>query len=681
MMGRSGRKRSSSVWDCFRQVGNYVQCMRCNATLKYCGGATSTMMHHMKKHAAAPYTEPIINNTEEVDEKPIICTVVSADEEEGTSGQIMSQAFLQSPIPSTDLPQNIDRKRLKRSSVWDVFIRSGDEVYCTMCDTKLKYKSSTTSMIYHIKNKHSEALPTHAEVNELICKMIEKDLLPVSVVCGEGFRELLTFTVQNFKMPTPFDITRLIEGRFHEKVEELQVLLTKVDKVAIIADFWTGLPSQKYVTVSCSFITEDWQGRWIVLQTEKLPSDKSMTAKCISERLLKVVEEWGLVRKVTACVQNTVDILPTRDCAKITWDYVACFATTLQLAVNDGLSEDLLCIITAAGKLVKHFNSNSLANEALEQKQHQMCLPQLKLIQSNKTRWDTICDMFESLLEQRWAIKAVLSDRTVFNRQEAQALEIEDDYWQIIENFATVLATLKWATTAISAETEVSMSNIYPITFSLIQAHLEPKENDVEQVVSFKLAVQTSLRKRMEVDLAELASKPALISSMLDPRHKHLNFLSPTVRLAAKVKLHELVSKLDATGTAVTTNKEEHKTFDAPSSSQGIIPSQLKGDRKNTMMLLLGDNYSSPDTTDCEAQVDYYLRDIAPSLDINPLNWWRANEPRFPKLAVLARHYLCVPGVALPLSSEGGQTFATMRTRLDPEHVNMLIFLNRNVTH
>lgn len=632
------------------------------------------MINHMKKHA--PLTKPTNNEIVEVEEKPIVCLIESVDEE-SSSGQ-MAQAFVQSPNPLTDFPEIMDRKRLKRSSVWDVFIKMGDEVHCTLCDSKLKYRSSTTSMIYHIRNKHAEALPTHTQVNELICKMIEKDMLPISVVSGEGFCELLAFTVQNFKIPSLLDVTRLIEGHFHERVEELQSQLSKVDKVALTTDFWTGLPSQKYVTVSCSFITEDWQGKWAVLQTEKLPSESSFTAECVSERLLKTVEMWGLAQKVTACVQNTMDDFPSRDCAKITWDYATCFSTTLQLAVNDGLSKELLHIITAAGKLVRHFNTNHNVNKALQQKQLQMCLPPLKLIQSNKTRWDTICDMFERLLEQRWAIKAVLSDRTIFNKQEAQALEIEDDYWQIIENFTTVLATLKWATTAISTEAEVSISNIYPITFSLIQIHLAPKKDDVEQVTSFKQKVQASLRKRMEVDSTDLASKPALISSLLDPRHKHLNFLPASGRLAAKIKLHELVSKLDATDASVTTNTEDQKSLNLPSGSQGCMPNQMKSDRKNTMMLLLGDNYSCPDATDCEAQVDYYLRDIAPSLDINPLSWWKLNATRFPKLATLARHYLCVPGVALPLSSESGQTFATLRARLDPEHVNMLIFLNRN---
>nr|XP_046242979.1 E3 SUMO-protein ligase ZBED1-like [Scatophagus argus] len=682
-MKRTGRRRSS-VWDCFEQVGSFVRCTKCHATLKYCGGATSSMINHMSRHHQS--TTPL-----DEDEKPVICTVQCIEED--TANSDIMQVAIMSPnmsISNVSTPAERDygeRKRLKRSSVWDIFVKVDDEVHCTMCDTKLKYRSSTTSMMYHIKNKHPDTMPndgvslaTHAEVTELISRMIEKDMLPISMVSGEGFRELLAYTVHNYKMPSAGDITRLIESHFHEKTEELVGQLGKVEKVALTADFWTALPYQRYMTVFCSFITEDWQGRSAVLQTHKLSTDSHLTTATITERLLNTVQAWGIAGKVTACVHNnTHNIPPAHARTHVTWDYATCFATTLQLAVTDGLSEDLVRIIAAAGKLVKHFNHSMLASEALEQKQVQMCLPQHKLIQSSKARWDTICDMFERLLEQRWAIKAVLSDRTITNRQEAQTLEIEDDCWQIIENFTPVLATLKWATTVISAETEVSISNIYPITFSLIQTHLVPKENDVEQVSEFKLKVQKSLRIHMEVDSNDLASKPALIASMLDPRHKHLSFLTPTGRLAAKVKLHELVSKLDAITATVGPKDEQQETLITPDISQVALPSQMRSDTKNTMMLLLGDNYSSSYATDSEAQVDYYLRDIAPSLDINPLDWWKVNGPRFPKLATLARHFLCVPGVSLPsLLSEAGQTFATMRTRLSSEHVDMMIFVNRN---
>lgn len=500
-MKRTGRRRSS-VWDCFEQTGNFVRCMKCNATLKYCGGATTSMMNHMSRHhsSATPMDE---------DEKPVICTVQCIEDENASNNSEITQVAVMSPnINITPAERDSsERKRLKRSSVWDIFIKVDDEVHCTMCGTKLKYRSSTTSMMYHIRNKHQDAAPndgvslaTHAEVTELISRMIEKDMLPISMVSGDGFRELLAYTVHSYKMPSVGDVTRIIEGRFHEKVEELMVQLGRVEKVALTADFWTGLTFQRYMTMSCSFITEDWQGRSAVLQTHKVSAGSHSTADTVTESVLSTVQAWAIAGKVTSCVHNdTQNSLSVQASTRVTWDYTICFATTLQRAVSDGLSEDLLRIVVAAGKLVKHFNRNLLANEALEQKQVQMCLPQRKLIQSSKDRWDTICDMFERLLEQRWAIKAVLSDRSVTSRQEAQTLEIEDDCWQIIENFTPVLATLKWATTVISADTEVSISNIYPITFSLVQTHLVPKENDVEQVSEFKLKVQQSLRNHMEV--------------------------------------------------------------------------------------------------------------------------------------------------------------------------------------
>lgn len=503
---KRGAKRRSSVWTCFEQLGtNLVRCKKCHATLKYCGGATTTMMAHMAKHLPIP---PLEEEEEDDDTKPVISAAPSTEEEsssEAAHGASMSPNTNTAASPPPEREQG-ERKRIKRSSVWDIFIKEDDEVRCTICNNKLKYCSSTTSMMYHIKNKHGEkdapsgdGVSTHAEVTELICKMIEKDMFPISVVNGDGFRALLAHTMHGYNMPSADDITHTIEDHYQEKAEELQLQMRKVEKVALTVDFWAALPHQRYMTISCSFITDDWQGKSAVVHTHKLPSE-GHNSEAITELLLRTADSWGIAEKVITCVHNSTEKISANG-ARTSVNFVTCFATMLQSVVTDGLSEPLLQIIAAAGRLVQHFSDNTLASEALEQKKMQMCLPQHKLIKSNKARWDTICDMFERLLEHRWAIKAILSDRTVTSRQEAQALEIEDDCWQMIENFTPVLATLKWATTVISAETEASISNIYPITFSLIQLHLVPKENDVEQVLEFKLKVQNSLRKNMEVGI------------------------------------------------------------------------------------------------------------------------------------------------------------------------------------
>lgn len=490
------------MWDCFKQEGNFVRCKKCDAVLKYTGGCTTHMMYHMGKHNHGSECTTAPEGETSTDTEAPGPQEESVSQSEGSEGLQVAQT---TDEPCTD---SGERKRSRRSSVWDIFVKVDDGVQCTMCNTKLKYMSSTSNMMYHIKNKHTpddekRHAPdlSHLEVTQLICRMIEKDMLPVSIVDGNGFRELLSYIVQHYKMPSQGEITSRIETHFQEKIQELRVLLATVEMVALATDCWTALPAERYVTVTCHFITDNWQARSAVLQTHSTSvSHTDATVDNLTKTLTETVEAWGMAGRVIACVHNNAQsILPAHACARVTWDSVACFASTLQLAVSDGLSDDVLGVIVAAGKLVKHFNHSSLASKALEIKQAQMRLPQHRLIQSNKVRWVTISDMFERLVEQRWAIKAVLSDRMVTNRQEAQTLEIEDDYWQIIEDITPVLATLKWATTVMSTETEVSISNIYPITFSLLQNHLAAKEHDSRQVSEFKLKVRESLRQRMEV--------------------------------------------------------------------------------------------------------------------------------------------------------------------------------------
>lgn len=105
--------------------------------------------------------------------------------------------------------------------------------------------------------------------------------------------------------------------------------------------------------------------------------------------------------------------------------------------------------------------------------------------------------MLGRLLEQRWAVTAVLSDRTVTRLQDARTQEIRDEHWQIMEEIAPVLETLKCATTIMSSEKNVSISDIYPITFSLLNTHLIRAEDDGHRVTGFKAKVRQSLSCRM----------------------------------------------------------------------------------------------------------------------------------------------------------------------------------------
>lgn len=217
------------------------------------------------------------------------------------------------------------------------------------------------------------------------------------------------------------------------------------------------------------------------------------------------MEAWGLTGRVIACVHdNARNIVLANNPTWVRWISVSCFAHTLNLAINDGFAAaGMNRVIVAAGILVKHFNHSTPATKALETKQSQMQLPTHRLIQSCKTRWNSVCDMFGRLVEQRWAVSAVLSDRTVTKLTDARTLELRDDFRQLMEDIAPVLEALKCATTVMSTEAEVSISNTYPITFGLINTHLQIIDGDSSKVAEFKTKVRGSLSQRMKVSYVQ----------------------------------------------------------------------------------------------------------------------------------------------------------------------------------
>ncbi|KAK0151805.1 Zinc finger BED domain-containing protein 1 [Merluccius polli] len=408
----------------------------------------------------------------------------------------------------------------KRSVAWDHFDLKNGDVRCKHCDAVYKYNTTTTPMLYHLNHAHptliagssSSSQPTITSVlarrscdsqradkiTKGICKFIQTDMLPISIVEGEGFGNLMNIMEPAYNIPSRRTVIRLIEMQYEERKEELFKSLATAESVALTTDCWTALTAESYITITCHYIGDDWEMNSAVLLTESLPGRH--TADCLAEKLNGAVEHWRIEGRVIACVHdNAANIVAANRPTRVSWVSVACFAHTLQLAINDGFALYLNRVISAAGKLVGHFNHSTVASKALQKKQEQMGLASHRLIQSCKTRWNSVCDMFDRLVEQRWAVAAVLSDRTVTKLQDARILELKDEYWQLMEETQPVLRALKCATTLMSAEKDVSISNTYPITFSLINAHLMRKEGDGPKVIEFKTKVRSSLSTRMNV--------------------------------------------------------------------------------------------------------------------------------------------------------------------------------------
>lgn len=68
--------------------------------------------------------------------------------------------------------------------------------------------------------------------------------------------------------------------------------------------------------------------------------------------------------------------------------------------------------------------------------------------------------------------------------------------------------------------------------------------------------------------------------------------------------------------------------------------------------------------------------------EANPLNWWREHECEYPLLSKLTKRYLCIPRTSVSserVFSTAGDIITAQRSALNPEHLDQILFLNKNL--
>ena len=141
-----------------------------------------------------------------------------------------------------------------------------------------------------------------ATITDLIAEFVARDLRPLRVVDGEGFKRLMGYIEPDYKVPSRTHVTSVCRKKYDKIKEELFASLSMVPNVALRCDIWTSRATQAYVTVTVHFITADWKMESKVLLTREMP--ERHTGLHIHERLLEASKEWKIEEKVVAVVHD-----------------------------------------------------------------------------------------------------------------------------------------------------------------------------------------------------------------------------------------------------------------------------------------------------------------------------------------------------------------------------------------
>ena len=153
------------------------------------------------------------------------------------------------------------------------------------CTDKLVYNRNTSSMIKHIKSKHSiiygqyecksqDDQPTLTsenfklkelsaeKINQItssIANFISIDMRPLRIVEGEGFQEMLRTIEPRYKIPPRQTFSsKYIPEHYKEMKASLKRRMQDIIGYSIAFDYWTSFSAKSFLTLTIHYMSDDF---------------------------------------------------------------------------------------------------------------------------------------------------------------------------------------------------------------------------------------------------------------------------------------------------------------------------------------------------------------------------------------------------------------------------------------
>ncbi|KAF4531539.1 hypothetical protein B566_EDAN018877 [Ephemera danica] len=576
---------------------------------------------------------------------------------------------------------------------------SQDGIHVIDYDEEPPMSITTNSLLF---NQSYTRLPMSKQQQEnltnLLANMVAIDLLPLSIVNGEGFKKFVMALEPRYKIPVPGTLKSRLVAQCKDICDTIGNRLDDADAVSLTTDAWTSGRTESYIVGTAHYIDKNFE-----LQSEALfaaPMPERHTATNLQIRLESKVDGWDLKEEIIATVHdNARNITAAVKQSSLLGHSSPCACHTLQLSIKKGLlQKDVNEACKKVRRVVTFFKKSTVGKPALKEAAETLHLPCTELTQESEIRWNTTYDSCAGVLKARKAIQLVINDREIVKPPLAKQLEISEDQWDTIEEVMNVLKPLKTVTELFSGETYVTISLVRPVIKSCID-DLTPKDTDSETISQFKEIIQTDLAARFNFIPDEIVEDDApsidegtddeiedaiiqndserhtgasalpkisncninvaQIASFLDPRFKSLSFENEATKIIIINEVKGLLKNLKSQNSQST-------------SVQATTTTKLDS--------ILG---KSKEVLPGLPEIDMFMSEPEIGHNEDPLLWWKINCQKFPEVSRLAKIFLCVPASSVPSEracSTAGNILRAKRLSLLAENAAMLHFIYENST-
>ncbi|XP_069508821.1 E3 SUMO-protein ligase ZBED1-like isoform X2 [Ambystoma mexicanum] len=545
------------------------------------------------------------------------------------------------------------------------------------------------------------------ELDDALALMIAQDSQPLSIVENEGFRSFVRKLNCNYDIPSRKALTFTILPNLQRDVkQEVLLELGKARHVALTSEMWKSQACDTHLALTGHVLQEPTGVRKsFCLGVKSFP--EKHTAEDLVEQISLILQEFGLPleRIASLTTGNSPNIIKAINLLGLTEKHIRCMGHSFHLIVSKAIKEVSFVdhIFEKCHTISTFFRNNPAFTLLLEEMQTKNDLPVLKLKTDVNTRWNSICDLAKTFLEQDIAINAALYAAARTNKSHACTIPhavtaLEAD---ILKDALEILEPFLIATEKLSGQSYPTSSMVIPIitelqaTLSaLIEHHTvperavdfednddgNPKDNDVahppeEKVHSSPTAIIGSLcRTAKELTNAQFGNidSHGILgkATILDPRFKAYGFQEQHAAdyhvKALELEIHQLTPKtLPATEAKECCSPPPKRK---PGSDFWKVLSQRKAESER----------AKKTTT---SELDLYMAEDIEDATTDVFSWWGRNSSKYPLLATLALKYLCGTATSVPseqLFSKAGELVSSRRACLKSSHIEMLTFIKTN---
>ncbi|CAL9008221.1 unnamed protein product [Prunus brigantina] len=520
---------------------------------------------------------------------------------------------------------------------------------------------------------------------ELLVMAIIKHELPFQFVEYAGIRDVFNYICADIKLISRNTAKADVLSLYNREKGKLKELLDSITgRVCLTSDLWTSITTDGYLSLTAHFVDANWKLQKRILNFSFMPPPHSGVALC--EEIYKLLTSWGVEKKLF-CM--TLDNASSNDSFVMLlkgqlnlqnallmngiFFHIRCCAHILNLIVQDGLKH----IHDSVGKIresIKYVRGSQGRKQKFLDCAAQVSLDCKKgLRQDVPTRWNSTFLMIDSALYyQRAFLHLQLSD----SNYKHFLSEVE---WQTLEKLNKFLKVF-YDVTSLFSGTKYTTANLYFPQVFVVEDTLRKAKNDQDD---FMRSMATQMMEKFDKYWKEYNLILA-IAVILDPRYK-IQFVEFCYKRLYGTNSQEMAKVRDMICSLFDLYVQIHSKAESVasiSSTSNSVRSRVDDIVSKECMDVMKefDTFESEEsiTSSQKSQLQLYLDEpkIDRKINLNVLDFWKANQFRYPELSILARDVLSIPisTVASEASfSVGGRVLDQYRSALKPENVEALI--------